>query len=296
MILSDLFESMTSEAYHFTSIESALKILSTERFNLTAAYGTKSEKDLQKKGKSFYLSTTRSKVGDYTISNAWSQGVVFTLNSDWFNARYVTKPVDYWTGSSMRMGRHSESEDRVMSDTPTIDFNGKIRSVIKSCHIFVSPDQKRFVRDAVALYRECKKKNVPVFIYDDPKNFALQKKSVSIQKFIEIAKNVQIDTKSYYPRDKKKTIKKWAELVHLDKYDKLSKDTKSMLYYIARGTYQDIYLKDAITGLEADLHNNKRDPEISGKFDKLFKKMGADGVADFVTKISQKWGKILNAG
>ena len=101
----------------------AADILKNNRFRLTASSGTKSERDISKE--EYYLSTTRSKVGDYTLHQFHKSGLVFELNGDWFNHHYKGGPVDYWAGKLPHYGpglkgRYSEMEDRVFSAEPYI--------------------------------------------------------------------------------------------------------------------------------------------------------------------------------
>lgn len=296
MILSDLFESMTDESYHFTGVANGFNILSSERFNLSASHGTESEKNVQAKKTRYFMSVSRSKVGDYTMANAWNQGVVFNLNAEWFNARYITKPVDYWEGSLSRMKRHSESEDRVMSNKPIIDFSGQTKKVIRSCHILVTKDaykDSRIVTNAVKLYILSKKKGIPVFVYDDLMKFATQKNPISVEPLLTSYNNIEKDPPYYrIPLNIKRRIKPWAELVNLDDYDKLQKESRSLLYNIGRG-YSEMYIKDAIRSLEADVHNYRRQPEVTSKFDRLFKQMGTNDIDVFVRKVAKKWQEIL---
>ena len=85
MLVTELFESVSSIVYHSTQLYSAAQILNDSRFRLAASSGTETELALQKSNKPYYLSTTRSKVGDYTLHQFYKDGVVFVLNGDWFN-------------------------------------------------------------------------------------------------------------------------------------------------------------------------------------------------------------------
>jgi hypothetical protein len=96
MLVNELFESVSSIVYHSTQLYRAAQILNDSRFRLAASSGTETELALQKSNKPYYLSTTRSKVGDYTLHQFYKDGVVFVLNGDWFNYNYKGGPVDYW--------------------------------------------------------------------------------------------------------------------------------------------------------------------------------------------------------
>ena len=110
---------------------------------MTASSGTKTERDISKQ--EYYLSTTRSKVGDYTLHQFHKSGLVFELNGDWFNHHYKGGPVDYWGGKLPHYGpglkgRYSEMEDRVFSDEPFIPLPKNPKELIKAVHILFKPD------------------------------------------------------------------------------------------------------------------------------------------------------------
>ena len=146
MLVTDLFESVSSIVYHATRLYNAAQILADARFRLAVSSGTDTERNLQKGNKPYYLSTTRSKVGDYTLHQFYKDGVVFVLNGDWFNHNYKGGPVDYWAGQRLKSsevglkGRYSEMEDRVFSDQPFIPLPKNPKDLIKAVHILYKPD------------------------------------------------------------------------------------------------------------------------------------------------------------
>ncbi len=133
MKIKDLLESATSNLYHSTRLYNAAKVLEQGYFKLAASVGTRSELAHQKPGRFYYLSTTRSKVGDYTLHNYHIDGVVFNLNGDWLNQRYKAAPIDYWERMWLqRDGRTSEAEDRIYSREPTIPLPDPASKLITS--------------------------------------------------------------------------------------------------------------------------------------------------------------------
>ena len=139
-----LREMASKKLFHYTNVQSALAILKNQEFRLTVAVGADSEVN---SGYHYYLSTSRNKVNDYTRSVS-DNGVMFNLNGDFFNRHYKVKPIDYW-GRDMWLSSHktkqpdeeyrtSEQEDRVLSNKPTIKFNGKATEAIESVHVLLT--------------------------------------------------------------------------------------------------------------------------------------------------------------
>ena len=120
-----IVESLSRVAYHYTNISSALKILKSGEFELSSAPGS-IEQQYAPPGKPYFLSTTRTKLGDYHRSRGASYGVIFALDGNWFNQRYKSGPIDYWQNRNPQATSHRghEAEDRVFSSEPTIPING----------------------------------------------------------------------------------------------------------------------------------------------------------------------------
>ena len=129
-----LNEALTDIVYHFTSLDTLLKIIDADAFYLPSSYGSFSD-DLDKK-KKFYMSLTRQKNSKLGYSR--SNPVRITLDGNLLNYRFKGKPINYWGAS---MGKNSyfanpsaygtgdkidyyqsntENEDRLFSNEPVI--------------------------------------------------------------------------------------------------------------------------------------------------------------------------------
>ena len=88
-----LIERATDVLFHYTGIRAGLKILQSGNFELASVTGTKSEEQYAPPGYPYFLSLTRTITGDY---HRWvgSGAVMFKLNGDWFNSRYIVKPIE----------------------------------------------------------------------------------------------------------------------------------------------------------------------------------------------------------
>jgi hypothetical protein len=89
-----LIEAATAIVYHYCGVGAAAKILTSGVFQLSSVTGNKSEEQYAPAGYPYFLSTTRSRVGDYHRYTG-SSAVMFVLDGTWLNQHYKTKPVDY---------------------------------------------------------------------------------------------------------------------------------------------------------------------------------------------------------
>ena len=293
MLVNELFESVSSIVYHSTQLYRAAQILNDSRFRLAASSGTETELALQKSNKPYYLSTTRSKVGDYTLHQFYKDGVVFVLNGDWFNYNYKGGPVDYWGRNRSRgpglKGRYSEMEDRVFSDEPYIPFPKDPTQLIKAIHILYKPDddtrRNQYMR---ILLTKAKQMGIPHHVYEDEAAFVLQdtRKAISLtSEFIQGLANPNIEKLgSSWPRPVTDYLKGWREIYHAKDKASLSKEGKQAADKVL------YHLNDAYSGLGADIHNVKStaDPGLV-KLIKIFKKMGISSSKQYVDAMRTKW-------
>ncbi len=140
-------ETVSSIVYHATEMAFAARILSEKQFKLAGTYSHEREWGMvHNPDLHYYMSVTRNKTGSYHKDK--SSGVIFVLDGNWFNARYNSKPVDYYTGTldpqkvktkwaNGKKRKGSEFEDRIFSAKPTIPFSS-IRDVIKEIHVLIN--------------------------------------------------------------------------------------------------------------------------------------------------------------
>jgi len=164
---SQLNERATDIVYHYTTIGPALNILKSGEFQLSSVVGVDSEQAINPQGYNFFLSTARSKGGEYH-SRVGNSAVMFVLNGRWISDRYPVKPVDYWAGFSIA-GRNKEAEDRIFSKDPTmpIDPVTSIHVLLKEKHPFASAKTRQFIIQAKIL-------GIPTYLYKDESAWKLQ--------------------------------------------------------------------------------------------------------------------------
>ena len=291
-------EAISSQVFHYTGLDAALKILTTGKFELSSVAGTEWEEKLTAKGYSFFLSTTRTLTGGYH-STTGSSGVMFNLDGNWYNQRYPGAPIDYWgdRGPEYRVGgRRHEAEDRIFSKEPTISAGG-----IQSVHVYVKPmDEKErkswgeyFPGLARKVLLAAKKNKIPAYLYEDIEMWRHQdpRGRVSI---------TQRETLRGPDRPGRRSMSRsylepWIELVYKKSQKELSpaadKLRYNLLYY-----GQDWSGKFNDQGLGTDLSNARKpgnlDREQAVKVIDLMRKNNWAAPADFAQAMHEKWKAI----
>lgn len=296
--------SATPILYHLTNSYAAVSILRHNEFHLKPAEGTSSEEDLT--NNSYYLSTTRHRLGGYTLSSIYKNSVIFVLNGTKLNQRYKIIPVDYWKARDMEgisketRTKYEESEDRVLSKKPKIKANPYILEI----HAHINDH-------SMNLKRFCLYKKIPIYFYSNIKDLLLMNKKNSVKVNIEYQKKKEKSglSKEYqilqYKDRRKNYLIPWLELYYKplnkklrEKDKKLSKEAKSLIERIAYFGYGDFYSKDIINAFNADLHNYKT-KEYNGlkkereSLDKiiLILRKNKWNTKDFISYIHNKWLK-----
>jgi hypothetical protein len=158
-----LTEGATPILYHYCSTAAALKIISGGKFLMSNTTGVPSEERMMPPGYPYFLSLTRSKVGDYHRYTRTSE-CMFVLDGTWLSARYKVKPVDYWerAWSYSNGERTRESEDRVFSRTPEMPIDGvtAIHVLLKMSDEYRSPEVRKLMMAA-------KLQHIPAYLYLD---------------------------------------------------------------------------------------------------------------------------------
>jgi hypothetical protein len=174
-----LIEAATSVVYHYSSVYNADKILKDGAFRLSSTVGNRSEAGYAPKGYPYFLSTTRSKVGDYH-RYVGSGGVMFVLDGNWLSSRYPVKPIDYWN----RAWQHSpdrtrEAEDRVFSKQASIPID-----CVTAIHVFLEGQEDRHSARVRGILLQAKKLGIRTYLYNDMAAWRLQdtRKALTIGK------------------------------------------------------------------------------------------------------------------
>ena len=281
-------ESLSRIAYHYTNISSALKILKSGNFELSSSLGS-IEQQYAPKGYHYFLSTTRTKAGNYHRSRASSYGVLFVLDGNWFNNHYVSKPIDYWENRNPQSDHHrdSEAEDRVFSREPTIPIGGVV-----AIHVLSDPEGATAHGNAMAreLLIAAKTQGIKAYLYDDFNSWA----NMDTRHLGDVTRLSGARDKPWNrPRRATSYLEHWIELMMINDQTKLSKKADQMRYSLSY-TYD---TQEATAALATEL-SNARKPDSGQERDAAVKiiaymrQHGLNTVAEFVANIAEKWKNI----
>jgi hypothetical protein len=285
-----LTEAATDNLYHYTSAYSAYKILSSGFFTLQNA-STGIEKQYQPKDSDFFLSATRSKVGDYHNRYQRQGDVIFNLDGRIINQRYKTKPVDYWERDWNRPGsdRTSESEDRIFSREPQMPID-----MITSIHMILKPKDKGEYGPALrACLIAAKQRGIPIYVYDEKKYWIAQytQKALPITKIKEYLTGMMQPTwgsrterlGSSYPK-----LFNYVELMLAQTISKLKPASIKLLSNINNAWD----LNDLVQSLNIDINNGRkpdsRDYNRANQITQFMRKNNLDFLG-FLTFLKNKW-------
>jgi hypothetical protein len=281
-------ESLSRVAYHYTNISSANKILKSGQFELSAAPGS-IEQQYAPPGKPYFLSTTRTKLGDFHRSRNASYGVIFALDGNWFNQRYRSGPVDYWGNRNPTATSHRghEAEDRVFSAEPTIPIDG-----VTAVHVLANRDMSMPNYNAIvrSILIAAKARGIPAYFYEDVEPWLnLDTRHTGDVSWLKGREHVS----TYFPaRGKLRPhyLEHWIELMMKNDQSQLSGKADQMRYSL-NYTYDK---KDAVAAL-ANEFANARKPDSGPERDAVVKILAymrqhkLNTISDFVNHMAAKW-------
>jgi hypothetical protein len=281
-----LTERATAILYHYTSTQNALRILQAGVFKLSSAFATKSEEEMHPKGMPYFLSTTRSKMGDYH-RYVGTAGVMFVLDGDWLNSRYKVSPVDYWERMWLRSpDRTREAEDRIFSDKPSmsLDCVTEIHAIIKEQDEWRSPATRQLLLLG-------KKRGIKTYLYSDEKAWRLQDKrrAISPRDAAALLKGIE---PSRTTRPSYNYLESWLELMYKNDASHLSDRAEKLRYNLVYYFHE--YRKED-QNLGVDLSNaRKPDAADHGTAIKIVAYLQKNNMTtfDLALALHKKWVEI----
>lgn len=156
-------ESVSSIVYHFTSLRKAYNIIVQGEFRLSPTFIHPSNVETRFSKNYYYLSTTRSKLGNFHQSE--HMGAMFKLDGDKINRNHKGIAVDYYAD----LGGSKEMEDRIISNKSTLPFKNNVLSI----DILLSEEYMTDIdaRIAFFIYVYGKKNGIPVLVYTNRRAF-----------------------------------------------------------------------------------------------------------------------------
>jgi len=290
-----LSEGATDILYHYTSIRPALKILQTGEFELTSVVGNKSEEKFAPAGYPYYMSTTRSKVGDYHTNYPGSHACMFVLDGRKIAQKYKVKPIDYWEGMWQKDNsnqRTRESEDRVYSKTPTIPAT----CILEIHQLIAAEDQDRgaIIRNMAIL---AKRAGIPIYFYTSEQSWLLQDKrnSVGVAGVKSGLEGPMPALSRTYRSNRISSLEQWLELIHKKAKSELSQEANELRYNLI---YYGARYPDEDQNLSNDLHNARKPGEterpMAIKIIDYMRKHGMTKTTQLKAAMVEKWKDIKN--
>ena len=291
-------EAISSQVFHYTNLDAALKVLTTGKFELSSVVGTEWEERLTAKGYPYFFSTTRTLMGGYhgTVGNG---GAMFNLDGNWYNQRYPGGPVDYWgdRGPEHRIaGRRHEAEDRIFSKTPEISAGG-----IQSVHVYVKPmdekERKNWGEYVPGVARKvllaAKKSNIPAYLYEDLEMWRRQDPRGRVS--IEPRETLKGPARPGRRGRLRSYLEPWIELFYKKNQKDLSKEADKLRYNLLYYG-QDWSGKFNDQGMGTDISNARKpgnpDREQAVKIIDLMRKNNWATTKDFAEAMHKKWKAI----
>lgn len=279
--------------YHLLHADTAISVLETNKFTLSASAGTNAELDLHREH--YYMSMTRHNLGRYSVTGASANNVILNLNGTLLGQRYKIKPLDYWGESFRKAARGDyEAEDRLLSDKPTVPNASKyITSIRAMIGEDDGPSWKKRDSNANRRIRKllliAKKRNIPVRLYKDRQAFLIddERKAVDWRSL-----NLKSPEKaSYYNRKRTPDVFAYSELYERTNKNHLSENAQYVLSRLIRNP-----LPQAVSSFQNEIHNSRssKDERIRNKVDSLIsimriEKMNAN---QFIAYLQDKWRKL----
>lgn len=273
-----LVEGVSDVVFHHTGLKNAADIVKADRFKLTPTFKTKADSEAStKRRKLFFLSTARSRTGDY--HQRASVGVLFQLDGKKLSQRYAGAPVDYW-GSSWNK---DEMEDRVYSDTNEIPAKAYITQI--EIHGLNVDNIDRTHAWGVEVYIWAKRNNIPVVVYPTSESFRAGQKSKALSHadMLAIAKESKRLAHEYGPlyTGRKRSGYRLPMLLGIAnklELSKLTSDEKDVAHDLASGG------RDIVSSIESDIHNYPQSESVLA-LSKLMRKFKTRQLGEFLKKI-----------
>lgn len=301
MFLHELLtEAATEKLFHITPIHKAAAIVIDRRFVLSPSVVKETELRFQPNNKYYYLSTSRSKIGDYITQKAkagmpiWA---VFNLNGHWFNERYKVNPVNFFSPPWKPFETQSdpdEMEDRVTSRDPVIPLPDNATDVISEIHFYLGTVQYDFVvrnrgHHVMNLIKGSKRLGIPLFFYDDASNFFMQNKgkSIPLREVLPRLKGAWKRKKPlvFEPEPHRDYYLQLRELYYKTDENELSPPAKKLLFMLRKST-----LHTATQHIQEKLHEVYK--EYRKSLDKLVRIMTKERLntpGDLTKFLQDKW-------
>jgi hypothetical protein len=290
--LKSLICEALEDLYHSTGIDSMLNILKDDSIKLTFGAGSEAETPIMK-GRHFFLSMMRQKVGNYARGRASYKlypsniSCIIHLDGVKLSKNYKIGPVDYWGGGRER----SEQEDRLVSNNDQIPQATKY---IKDVHIYIPPDlekEKLSVATLIELDKLSKQKNVSIYYYSDINYFMQHRTSGATTNINDLFSTPELTDDELEHLKYREYIRTRPRTSYTDEmlriwFDEPPNDKELKIRLI--NLFQR-YSYELMPVLGADVHNMKSNhTPVLAKLSKAMRQSKSKSFKDFIVKMQEK--------
>lgn len=265
-----ILESPSAIIYHFTTFNNAISILRNNTIGLSPFIAKQTEQNIIDTNKIFYLSTTRSKLGEYGRNNTFM--IAFVLDGNKLKNNFQSKSVDYWGNPKL-----SEMEDRLLSNNAYIkDANRYITRI----DVYASEQYMNSKKYNIqALVQVANSIGIDVKVYTRVQDFNLSKNPLNNDDLMQDSDEVNIpDVKSSMGTYIIPYINA-LKGVNLE-----DKGTSELIYKIKNYPY------DLLSRLRVDLHNANNSDEVR-EFARLAKRLNFKTIKEISNFLIKKYVK-----
>lgn len=275
--------------YHYTNIDSAIKILKNKYFKLTPAVTYKKDADLTRsvdKNHYYFLSLARNRFNEFVKELSNSIGVRLTLDAD---SLVKYKPNDFKLGPVSYFKHARETEERLTSTKQILPIEFGNNKLIKQIDVYFdnkNNDISDFVLDTYGVKLKLLLELCPdITIFFNKKDFINNKNGKKLTN--EIIKDIQ---SSHDTEDLSTALKQSLDTKHkpMNFNIELGEALDQLIAWADSKYTKDIIMTDIMSTLY-DAHSIHAPKDITHenilKFVKIFKHFKVDKIADMVKAV-----------
>lgn len=288
MKAEELLEGLSPVLYHYTMLQSAIKILERNAFRLTAITGV--ERRLGPEKHLYFLSTSRHRLGGYHVDtlHVGMPSVLFRLDGRKLSQKYPGAAIDYWGGFQGEPHR-KEAEDRIFHNKPYIE---NAASYIDRIDIRLSDkedDRQKYVSMVLRLMLLAKQNGITAYAYKSHKDWLAGNRNKAVK--LDDLRKMRGAPKEPKPKyglivGREPEFKPYLRLLLGPVTD--SKNLSSGAQLIRRRLW---YPHDFVSQFEISAHNHKRTPGESGyhKLLQVMRRLGIKNAEELWKYLKEKW-------
>jgi hypothetical protein len=286
----NLNEGISQIVYHHANANAILSIIKGNTFKLSSTFSKQTEKDHS--NKSFYLSTTRSRVGSYHYSHNMDKSLgrvtaMLKLDGQALSSVASGSPVDYWGRDFRKVDpSKNEMEDRITSNKPTIP-NAMKYILSLECFYDGSPDTNSYNMNPLRdLIKQALEHGITVNLYKTKQDFITGKRAIQNDKALEQVNDYGPELEPYNRGSRESFLQPYIDLMKIQDKSDLPEASLKILRQLSYSYDFNV----ALRSLQADFHNENRHDD-SRTLTVLAKKAGAKNLTDLLNFIKQKFDK-----